>query len=140
MVNMLKYVTTSNEYKAMTQSEDVRANFEYFWIDCGGSKERARTLMSSYYGRAEEANRAFSVHGEGWKSDRGLIYMIYGPPSYIMHLIDREIWFFGAEQSDNAWNVVFYKRGDFEMDRSLDYRQSWFLSVDSWRNGRSIGK
>ncbi|NND94484.1 MAG: GWxTD domain-containing protein [Flavobacteriales bacterium] len=138
MIEALKYITTSNEYKAMIQSDDLRNAVEEFWIDCAGSKERARVLIGQYYSRVEEANKFFTETKEGWKTDRGLINIVYGPPSRVMRYPDREIWYYGTDNSDNTLKITFFKNNGYTMDRSLDYRQSWYLTVDSWRNGRTI--
>ena len=40
-------------------------------------------LMNEYYYRVNVANQRFSGHREGWRSDRGMIYIIYGEPDAI---------------------------------------------------------
>jgi GWxTD domain-containing protein len=140
MMSVLKYVTTSAEYKEMRQSEDSRKALEYFWLDCAGSRERAKVLIDNFYSRVEEANIHFTGLVEGWKTDRGLIHIIYGPPEQILRLSNSEVWLYGAERSENTLKMVFDKSNNHSLDRSLDYRQSWYLTVDSWRSGRTISQ
>lgn len=140
MMAVLKYITTSGEYKDMRQSENARKAFEFFWLECGGSRERARVLIDNFYSRVEEANLHFSGLVEGWKTDRGLIHLIYGPPEQILRLRDSETWYYGTERTDNTLRMTFDRNRDFSLDRSLDYRQSWYLTVDSWRSGRTISQ
>jgi GWxTD domain-containing protein len=40
-------------------------------------------LMNEYYYRVHVANQRFSGHREGWRSDRGMVYIIYGEPDAI---------------------------------------------------------
>ncbi len=140
MMSVLKYVTTSSEYKEMRQSEDSRKAFEHFWLDCAGSRERARVLIDNFYSRVEEANLYFSGAVEGWKTDRGLIHIIYGPPEQILRLSHSEVWYYGSDRSESTLKMVFDRSNDYSLDRSLDYRQSWYLTVDSWRSGRTISQ
>ena len=41
-------------------------------------------LMDKYYGRMRHADKVFSsVHKKGWKTDMGMIFIIYGQPDHI---------------------------------------------------------
>jgi GWxTD domain-containing protein len=42
-------------------------------------------MKTEYYRRIEYANVQFSVVSPGWRTDRGRIYIIYGPPDDIEH-------------------------------------------------------
>ncbi|MDA0972304.1 MAG: GWxTD domain-containing protein, partial [Bacteroidetes bacterium] len=99
--------------------------------------DRATSLMRAYYKRSEEANLYFSdFNGEGWMSDRGLVYIVFGPPSRVVLDGNKEIWFFNSEQAEYGLQMVFSHGAKVRLDRSLDYKQSWYLTVDGWRNGK----
>jgi GWxTD domain-containing protein len=40
-------------------------------------------LMEEYYSRVEYANKNFGHYQEGWRTDRGMVYIVFGPPSNI---------------------------------------------------------
>ena len=40
-------------------------------------------LISQLNNRVRYVNKNFSILMQGWRSDRGRIYIIYGPPQYI---------------------------------------------------------
>ncbi len=41
-------------------------------------------MREEYFKRLEEANRRFRSHSrDGWRTDRGRVYILYGPPDYI---------------------------------------------------------
>ena len=44
--------------------------------------KEAEAQMEQYYKRAFEANRLFKEKTAGWRTDRGRIYMLYGPPTH----------------------------------------------------------
>lgn len=138
MKSPLRYLTNSSEYEDLLFAEDSRKAIEDFWLSCDEDKERAKRLMSSYYGRVHEANTHFTEVVEGWRTDRGLVYVVYGPPQRVLRTARQEIWYYGAEGSMESFQLGFYHNGQAFLDRSLDYRPSWYLTVDSWRSGRTL--
>lgn len=138
MKSSLRYLTTSTEYEDLAFAEDSRKAIEEFWLSCDEDKERAKRLMSSFYGRVREANTYFTEAVEGWRTDRGLVYVVYGPPERVLRTARQEIWYYGAEGSMESFQLGFYHNGQAYLDRSLDYRPSWYLTVDSWRSGRTL--
>lgn len=140
LVGALRYITSYDQFQTMSQSENIRKAVETFWLDCGGSRERTKVLIDNFYSRVEEANLYFTGVTEGWRTDRGLIHIIYGPPDHLYKYSDREVWHYGTENSETSYRMVFEKDKDYRLDRSLEYRQSWELTVASWRNGRTISQ
>jgi hypothetical protein len=47
-----------------------------------GDSDRARRIAALYYRRTAAANRLFSNYKAGWKTPRGMIYILFGPPLY----------------------------------------------------------
>jgi GWxTD domain-containing protein len=76
-----------------------RGAFEEFWKkrDPSPSTER-NELMEEYFARVSYANKSFGHYQDGWKTDRGMVYIIFGSPSNIeRHPFDNdakpyEIW------------------------------------------------
>ena len=133
----LRYITTNDEYDKLKFSVDQKKVISDFWLDCASDPDRATSLMRAYYKRSEEANLYFSdFNGEGWMSDRGLVYIVFGPPSRVVLDGNIEIWFFNSEQAEYGLQMVFSHGAKVRLDRSLDYKQSWYLTVDGWRNGK----
>ena len=142
MIGPMRYISTKKEYALLTESENKKLEVEKFWIKVAGSTERARTLIREYYSRVENANNYFTSYLEGWKTDRGLIYIIYGNPNVIYKNRDYENWIYGEENNMMSMSFVFHKvnnpvsNNDFSLSRSPVFKNSWFRAVDSWRNGR----
>jgi len=85
-VEQLRYIATDDEYKKLkgAEGEDRRELWLEFW------KERdptpgtpANEMRTEYYRRIEYTNANFSVVSTGWRTDRGRIYIVYGPPDDI---------------------------------------------------------
>ena len=81
-----------------------------YWLGKAASKERARSLIRTYYSRVELANKLFTCHLEGWKTDRGLISIIFGPPTYISNNRNSEVWSYGDDNNINSLKFIFDKK------------------------------
>jgi GWxTD domain-containing protein len=141
MTAPLRYITSMQEWERITSSPDGRKAIEKFWTDATGDRDRARSAIRAYYSRVEIANREFTSFAEGWRTDRGLVYIIFGPPSTVRRTDRGEVWTYG-EESTESMSFSFRKReapytdNDFELDRDPMFKGAWYRNVESWRNGR----
>lgn len=142
LVKPLRYICSTAEYNALLNSETPKKSVDEFWLSKASSKERARELIKQYYNRVEKANKHFSSHVEGWKTDRGMISIIYGPPTVVRKTGRSETWIYGEENNLIALNFVFnqkdnpFSNNDYKLQRSSTYKTSWYRAVDTWRSGR----
>lgn len=142
MFESLRYLTTEWEFREMRQRQNVREAMEKFWIDCAGSKERAREMIRTYYNRVEESNEFFTSYLEGWKTDRGLIHVVYGKPNIVYKGPNSETWIYGEDNNAMSLSFTFIKvvnpftENDFRLKRDENYKASWYRAIESWRNGR----
>jgi GWxTD domain-containing protein len=79
MLEPLRYITTKKEYEELAAARELKLAIDQFWISNAGNASRARAMIQKYYGRVEEANIFFSSYLEGWKTDRGLVYILTCP-------------------------------------------------------------
>ena len=94
-IDQLRYFAKSDELdyiKEPTDEDERRKRFEAFWErhnPTPGSKSNA--AMVEYYNRVAYADRHFGHYLAGWKTDRGMVYILYGPPDYVdRHPVDVE--------------------------------------------------
>jgi GWxTD domain-containing protein len=88
MEGPVRYLATRAEIKAfrLLETDEARAGFiETFWSRRDPTPE---TLINEHrqllWERVQEANRLFiDSTRPGWRTDRGRIYILYGPPSQI---------------------------------------------------------
>jgi GWxTD domain-containing protein len=142
----LRYLTTKREYDKLLEvkgeSQKTKSTADEFWLDRAGSIERSKILVSSYYSRVQEANMFFSSYLEGWKTDRGIIYVVYGPPDKVYRSSAGEAWVYGEETSSLSYYFNFLKvsnpfsDNDYSLNRMNGYRYGWGQAIESWRNGR----
>ena len=142
LISPLRYLTTKEEFVSLVSSSDSKLAVDKYWLSKASSKERARNLIRMYYSRVELANKLFSCHLEGWKTDRGLISIIFGPPSYVTNNRNSETWIYGDENNINSLKFIFenkmnpFSSNDFKLKRNYAYKNPWYRAVDSWRNGK----
>ncbi len=101
-LDALRYVTTESELDSLRRGnlETRRANLEGFWRSKGGKQETAfNEVMAEYYRRVDLAMRNFGTlrQLDGLRSDRGKIYVLYGPPTTTDRTLDpvsgfQEVW------------------------------------------------
>jgi GWxTD domain-containing protein len=95
-IEQFRYIAKDSE--APTTEEKQKRFFE-FWKKRDPNPNTPRNeKMEEYYGRVDYANKHFSHYMEGWRTDMGMVYIIFGPPNsvdrhpYDMDSKPYEIW------------------------------------------------
>lgn len=152
MIEPLIYLANQDELASLRLAEKPKAALDEFWIKCGGNVDKARELIRIYYTRVLYANHYFTSYKEGWRSERGMIYIIYGPPDKIYKTADGESWGYKKPSVKSRWGgrfkvadsylyFTFRKRenifsdNDFYLSRSETLVTYWDKAVLSWRKG-----
>ena len=142
MIKCTRYIMSKDEYLKCKEAADQKQCIDQFWLGLAGSNERAKELLKKYYNRVKEANKRYTSYTQGWKSDRGMIYIVFGEPVNIYRSRNDEIWIYGSEVDVNALKFIFkhsdnpYSDNDFILQRSHLYKEPWYTAVDFWRQGR----
>lgn len=142
LVEATRYILSRSEYERMRSAEDMKGELDRFWLACSEDPERAAALIATYYARVEEANLAFSGLREGWRTDRGMVHIVFGVPTRIRTSPGTEWWVYGEEGNVNT--VIFrfvhehaaYDANVWILDRSINFRTAWDRMVTAWRTGR----
>ncbi|MDQ3048364.1 MAG: GWxTD domain-containing protein [Bacteroidota bacterium] len=144
LVPPLRYITSRDEYDELSRATNKKAAIEKFWLNSTGNAERAKEVIRKFYNRVQDANNFFTSYLEGWKTDRGMVYLIYGPPNTIYRTANGENWIYGEENNISSTTYFFAKvnnpftENDYALERSTIYKQSWYIAVDTWRQGRTF--
>ena len=127
-IETLKEILDDKEYKFLEQAPDSvkEARFASFWKERDPTPDtRENELQQEFYRRIDFTNNMFTVNAldkEGWQTDRGKIYIKYGPPTDVerhqdqLNLPPYEIWFY------DKIDMRFYFQdksgvGDFQLVR-----------------------
>lgn len=85
--NIISIIGKGEDTKIYSQLElDGKKKFlDRFWKERDPSPgTKTNELLMDYYKRYEDANQKFSTpNREGWKTDMGRVFVIYGPPAQI---------------------------------------------------------
>ena len=141
LVEPLAYLATTTELEEIRKSANLKLAVDNFWIGKAGNIDRARELIRVYYNRVFFANFYFTSFKPGWKTDRGMIFIVYGPPQSVKVLANQEKWIYYKNNFTTTVTFNFdYRPSPFTLDnfvlqRSDSYDTYWRQAVDSWRKG-----
>lgn len=86
-VDQLIYIAYNEEIEVISKAEtdDKKIElFEQFWERKDPSPGSPRNeAMIEYYSRIEFADKNFRSYTKGWRTDKGMVYIIFGPPMNI---------------------------------------------------------
>jgi len=152
MIEPLIYLTSQDELAELKSAAKPKAALDDFWIKCGGNVDKARELIRIFYTRVLYSNYYFTSYKDGWRSERGMIYIIYGPPDKVYKTADGESWGYKKPVIKSKWGgrytvtdsylfFNFKKRenifsdNDFYLSRSETLVTFWDKAITSWRKG-----
>jgi len=142
LVQTIQYIATSAEYQKLSAEGHPKKMMDRFWLATTGSTDKARMLIRVFYTRMSYANQYFTDFKEGWKTDRGMIYLIYGLPNNINKGSNTETWEYTRKQQATPLTFVFERKPSPYSDEYFVLRRGdaqptyWRQAVDSWRKGR----
>jgi GWxTD domain-containing protein len=133
-IEELVYIASGGEMdeikKASNQADKIK-RFMDFWKtkDPTPGSER-NEVFEEYYRRVNYANEAFSHYVEGWRTDRGMVFIILGPPNNV----DRHPMDFDAKPYE-VWQYYDLSKDFIFLDETGfgDYRLITPLYGDYYR-------
>jgi len=134
------YICTKQEYDKLEASKGDKKIFDRTILSIAGDTDRAKRIIKTYFRRVEFANKFFTSFKEGWKTDRGMIYIIFGEPIEVYKFGDREVWTYDHSSHNVTFN--FSKAGNifapdnYVLIRDKKYQTLWYEVVDLWRKAR----
>lgn len=152
MIDPLIYLTNESRIEEMKNSDRVKVALDEFWINITGNLERSRELIRIYYNRVLYANYFFTSDKEGWRTDRGMIYIIYGPPDKVYKSPGGERWAYYKKQVRRGWGMRYkveddylyfrfrnrenpFTANDYTLVRSETVTTYWDEAVRTWLSG-----
>lgn len=148
----LAYLMTEKEYEQLMAIEDptkLKNAIDRFWLSNVQNSNKAREVISLYYERVEEANKQFSNFKEGWKTDTGMMYILFGPPMYVNTYTDQMVWSYSYNREDPETNFIFdrpklnnkfYPFDNYVLRRSNYYYNVQRRQVERWLSGSVLSR
>lgn len=142
LMEPLFYLTTLAEYHELSKSSNRKMAVDNFWLKTEDNMERSRELIRVYYNRVIYSNYYFSTNKEGWKTDPGMIFILFGPPNRIKMDGKGESWLYYYRKGGRMVEFRFNRQHDIFSDSNLvwtkttDSQMFWNEAVRSWRKGK----
>lgn len=139
MRDALRYITSAKEFEQLKAFEIPKMAVDNFWIANTGRPDLATELIRKYYQRVETANKHYTSFTEGWKTDRGMIFIIMGKPSNVYRSFTQEVWIYGEYDDPRALRFYFNKAknpfsdNDYVLIRNPNYKSLWYQNAQLWR-------
>ncbi|WP_304235325.1 GWxTD domain-containing protein [Jiulongibacter sediminis] len=138
----LVYMSTNDEINNLKGAEDFKKALDLYFLNMtSGNQALAKQIIRSYYRRVKRANELFTTYKEGWKTDKGMIYTVLGPPSRIQRNGMREVWLYSQSANFSEIIFTFYRKPNqfsedhYELVRYPEYGAYWYPFVEAWRTG-----
>ncbi|GEM_PF-2723727 len=138
----ISYLLTDEEYTYIKNSNNKKFLVDKFWLTTNENKERSKELIKIWYNRAVYSNYFFTSYKEGYKTDRGMIYIVFGPPDNIEYINGAEKWLYYNSENNSELDFLFTKQeqsvseNDYTLLRESRYEPYWNKAVKTWRSGK----
>ncbi|MEL7833998.1 GWxTD domain-containing protein [Fodinibius sp. N2] len=135
------------ELMAISDTDSLKQAIDRFWLKNVGNKQEAQQVIQQYYTRVEEANKRFSNFKEGWKTDRGMIYILFGEPFHTRDRLKQLIWYYSYNTEDPRYrfffeqpklNNQFFPFDHYILNRNNNYHNIVYTQRGLWLSGRIL--
>jgi len=146
----LYYLMSDKDYEKLMAIQDrdsLKQEVDRFWLRNLNNKNRAKEVITKYYQRVEEANKQFSNFKEGWKTDLGMVYVLFGPPWYVDRSLNRMTWSYSYNRGnpDYNYNFVtpklqseFFPFQNYLLQRTQQYFNIQYQQTQLWLTGQIL--
>lgn len=147
LIEPLSLLMNKKEFDKLVNIEseiELKKEVDRFWLENINNKSKARQVIELFYDRVEQANKLYSTFKEGWKTDRGMMYILFGPP-YIEEKTRKSLrWFYSTDRYNPRTNFSFYEPqteilyygfDHYILNRSQQYHDVYYSQVQRWKKG-----
>lgn len=143
----LKYLMTKKEYDQILNIDndiELKRALDRFWLQNIKNSKKAQNVIALFYERVEEANKQFANFKEGWKTDMGMIYILFGPPWYINSSLNETQWTYSYNFNDFETNFYFrsprikskfFPFDNYLLNRTPEYHSIEYRQIQLWLTG-----
>ncbi len=142
MVAPLRYISGGREFNRLAASVNLKKDMDDFWFSKSNNSRVAAEQIRVYYNRVQLVNKLFSDYRQGFRTDRGMIYIMFGAPSVVRLDPAGEEWFYGENPDVSGLSFSFEKHKnhisttEYRLIRGVQYQNIWGQAISTWRSGR----
>ena len=128
---------------AISDPKQQKLAVDRFWLSNIKNTNKAIQIIELFYERVEEANKQFSNYKEGWKTDMGMMYILFGPPWYVENTLGEKTWRYSNDFYNPETNFTFksykyknkfYPFDNFQLLRNQQYFSLEYRQTQKWLN------
>ncbi|MEQ6167203.1 MULTISPECIES: GWxTD domain-containing protein [unclassified Ekhidna] len=136
LIESMLYLTSEQEKKAMLRSKNPKQSFDSFWMNTFSTKSRARNAIRKYYNWIENANELFTDFKPGWKTDRGMMYIVFGKPDEVYRTGSLEEWYYDDGAAFEFTIIsTFFAPKTYSLRRDIEFEEQWYTQIAAIRRG-----
>jgi GWxTD domain-containing protein len=142
MVQMVTYISTRKEHESLLLASDKKKALDEYWINLTRNPDTAKELIREYFRQIEFSNLLFTDFKAGWKTDKGMVFVVMGAPQEVNFGLDREVWSYGGMNESSKIRFTFARVKNilsphyYTLNRSRAYQPVWFKNISLWRSGK----
>jgi GWxTD domain-containing protein len=144
LIEPLIYISDYSEISPINTvtSTDAYAKklaLDSYWLTLAKEETKAKKMIKLYYQRIADANTFFTTYKEGWKTDKGMIYIAFGRPDVVNKIQSQEQWIYRGYGTEIKF--TFMKRNNqfttshYDLIRDVKYTDAWYQMIERWRMG-----
>jgi hypothetical protein len=105
---------------------------------CAFCRCRFYTELNTPFGKSyffiKKANELFTSYKEGWKTDRGMVYVIFGNPDRVFRENKKEIWLYGDIRFEFKIISNLFAPKMYVLLRDKGYEKIWIKKITDLRS------
>ncbi|BDD10035.1 hypothetical protein FUAX_24670 [Fulvitalea axinellae] len=143
LLGPLQYIAEPKEFENLQKNKDKRYALDLFWLKQIRSTDRAQLAVRKYYRQVMWANTFFTGTKDGWKTDKGMVFILFGTPDKVYKKKKKEVWIYEDEGDKSKIQFTFVRKNglmgtdEYRLKRSRSYMGEWYRAKDLWRKGRA---
>lgn len=123
------------------KQNNTRKNITEFWAMIGLNSLQIQSIEKAWSDRIKQTNMLFTAYILGWRTDRGMIYTIFGAPNTVYNNGKAEEWNYISSKGKPPLTFRFercsniFSQEAYCLVRKSEYATYWYKAIETWRNG-----
>jgi len=123
------------------KQNNTRKNIIEFWAMIGLNSLQIQSIEKAWSDRIKQTNMLFTAYNLGWRTDRGMIYTIFGAPNTVYNNGKAEEWNYTSSKGKPPLTFRFeqcsniFSHEEYCLVRKSEYATYWYKAIETWRNG-----
>ena len=123
------------------KQNNMSKNIIDFWAMIGLNSLQIQSIEKAWTDRIKQANILFTRFNSGWRTDRGMIYTIFGTPNTVYNNGKAEEWSYISSKGKPPLTFRFeqcsniFSHEEYCLVRKSEYATYWYKAIETWRNG-----